>query len=66
MSSGEPASRTVVLEHQGSNPCPSAYGRRGCRDVVDDGTPVGTPVLASSGTQFGTVPHVLQIPELDE
>jgi len=39
---------------------------------VDEGTPisylalaVGTPVVASSGTQFGTVQHVLQIPELD-
>jgi hypothetical protein len=39
---------------------------------VDEGHPisyealtVGTPVLASSGTQFGTVEHVLQIPELD-
>lgn len=26
---------------------------------------VGTPVLTSSGTQFGTVEHVLQVPELD-
>ena len=26
---------------------------------------VGTPVLSSSGTEFGTVEHVLQIPELD-
>jgi hypothetical protein len=26
---------------------------------------VGTPVLSSSGTQFGTVEHVLQVPELD-
>lgn len=39
---------------------------------MDEGHPisyealeVGTPVLASSGTQFGTVEHVLQIPELD-
>ncbi len=37
-----------------------------------DGTPisyealeVGTPVLSSTGNQFGTVEHVLQIPELD-
>jgi hypothetical protein len=39
---------------------------------VDQGQPisymalaVGTPVLSSSGTEFGTVEHVLQIPELD-
>lgn len=25
----------------------------------------GTPVLSDSGTEFGTVEHVLQIPELD-
>jgi hypothetical protein len=37
-----------------------------------DGTPVayaaavpGTPVLSSTGTQIGTLEHVLQIPELD-
>ena len=29
------------------------------------GLPVGAAVLSSSGTQFGTVEHVLQIPELD-
>src|SRR4051794_1361859 len=27
--------------------------------------PAGTPVISSSGTEFGTVHHVLQIPELD-
>ncbi len=39
---------------------------------MDDGQPisylaleVGTPVLSASGTSFGTVEHVLQIPELD-
>ena len=39
---------------------------------MDDGTPisyrglpVGTAVLSSTNTQFGTVEHVLQIPELD-
>jgi hypothetical protein len=39
---------------------------------MDEGRPisyealeVGTPVCSSSGTQFGTVEHVLQIPELD-
>jgi hypothetical protein len=26
---------------------------------------VGTPVLSSTGTEFGTVEHVLQIPDLD-
>jgi uncharacterized protein YrrD len=26
---------------------------------------VGTPVLTTSGEQFGTVDHVLQVPELD-
>ena len=26
---------------------------------------VGTPVPSSSGTPFGTVEHVLQVPELD-
>ena len=25
----------------------------------------GTPVLSSTGTEFGTVEHVLQVPELD-
>jgi hypothetical protein len=39
---------------------------------VDEGRPisylaleVGTPVLSSTGTQFGTVEHILQVPELD-
>jgi hypothetical protein len=39
---------------------------------VDEGRPisymalsVGTPVLSSSGSEFGTVEHVLQIPEED-
>ncbi len=39
---------------------------------MDDGRPisyeaitVGTPVVTSTGTQFGTVHHVLQVPELD-
>lgn len=38
-----------------------------------DGKPIsylaletGTPVLSVSGSEFGTVAHVLQIPELDE
>jgi hypothetical protein len=41
-------------------------------DPVHEGRPisyealeVGTPVLTSSGTEFGQVEHVLQIPELD-
>jgi len=29
------------------------------------GVPVGTPLLSSTDTQFGTVEHVLWIPELD-
>lgn len=29
------------------------------------GVPVGTPLLSSTNTQFGTVEHVLEIPELD-
>lgn len=40
---------------------------------MDEGKPIsylalenGTPVLSSSGAEFGTVVHVLQIPELDE
>ncbi len=40
---------------------------------MDEGEPIsylalanGTPVLSSSGSEFGTVVHVLQIPELDE
>jgi len=44
--------------------------RRGT--AVDDGRPisyealaVGTPVASSSGTEFGKVHHVLQVPELD-
>jgi hypothetical protein len=39
---------------------------------MDEGRPisyealeVGTPVLTSSGTEFGKVEHVLQVPELD-
>jgi hypothetical protein len=44
------------------------YGDR----VLDKGEPisylaltVGTPMLTSSGTEFGTVHHVLQLPEFD-
>ena len=40
---------------------------------MNDGEPIsylalgnGTPVLSSSGSEFGTIVHVLQIPELDE
>lgn len=29
------------------------------------GVPVGTPLFSSTDTQFGTVEHVLEIPELD-
>ena len=39
---------------------------------VEEGEPIsyqalepGTPVVASSGTEFGTVHHVLQVPSLD-
>jgi hypothetical protein len=39
---------------------------------IDEGRPisyealtVGTPVVTSEGTEFGTVHHVLQVPELD-
>ena len=39
---------------------------------MDEGRPisylalqVGTPVMTSTGAQFGTVHHVLQVPELD-
>src|ERR1039458_4532445 len=35
------------------------------RPVSYRGLPVGTAVLSSSNTRFGTVEHVLQIPELD-
>jgi hypothetical protein len=41
-------------------------------DVSDDGVPIaysaldkGVPLLAQSGKQFGTVEHVLQVPEED-
>ena len=41
--------------------------------IMDEGEPISylalatkTPVLSSSGSEFGTVVHVLQIPELDE
>jgi hypothetical protein len=41
--------------------------------IVDEGEPISylalatdTPVLSSSGSEFGSVAHVLQIPELDE
>jgi hypothetical protein len=40
---------------------------------VDEGEPIsylalatGTPVLSASGSEIGSVAHVLQIPELDE
>lgn len=29
------------------------------------GVPIGTPLLSSTDTQFGTVEHVLEIPEFD-
>jgi hypothetical protein len=35
------------------------------RPISYEALEVGTPVLSASGTQFGTVEHVLQIPELD-
>jgi hypothetical protein len=35
------------------------------RQISYEALTVGTPVVTSSGTEFGTVHHVLQIPELD-
>jgi hypothetical protein len=35
------------------------------RPVSYEALPVGAAVLSAKGTQFGTVEHVLQIPELD-
>jgi hypothetical protein len=35
------------------------------RPISYRGVPVGTPLLSSTDTQFGTVEHVLEIPELD-
>jgi hypothetical protein len=35
------------------------------RPISYEALPKGAAVLSSSGTQFGTVEHVLQIPELD-
>ncbi|HXW34316.1 MAG TPA: hypothetical protein VEJ87_07030 [Acidimicrobiales bacterium] len=35
------------------------------RPISYEALAVGTPVVSSSGTEFGTVHHVLQIPELD-
>jgi hypothetical protein len=35
------------------------------RPVSYEALPVGAAVLSSTGTQFGTVEHVLQVPELD-
>ncbi len=35
------------------------------RQISYEALEVGTPVLSSSGTQFGTVEHVLQDPSLD-
>ncbi len=35
------------------------------RPVSYEAITVGTPVVTSTGTQFGTVHHVLQVPELD-
>ena len=35
------------------------------RPVSYEALPVGAAVLSDTGTQFGTVEHVLQVPELD-
>ena len=35
------------------------------RPISYQALPAGTPVLTASGTEFGKVHHVLQIPELD-
>lgn len=35
------------------------------REISYEALAAGTPVVTSAGTQFGTVHHVLQIPELD-
>ena len=35
------------------------------RQVSYEALPVGAAVLSSTDTQFGTVEHVLQVPELD-
>jgi hypothetical protein len=35
------------------------------RPISYEAVTVGTPVLSSTGAQFGTVEHVLQVPELD-
>lgn len=35
------------------------------RPISYEALAVGTPVVSSTGTEFGTVHHVLQVPELD-
>lgn len=35
------------------------------RPISYEASAVGTPVFSSEGTEFGTVHHVLQVPELD-
>ena len=35
------------------------------RQISYEALAIGTAVLSSTGTQFGTVEHVLQVPELD-
>ncbi len=48
-------------DHTDSDPIPFGEGRPISYMALE----VGTPVVSSSGTQFGTVHHVLQAPEFD-
>ncbi len=70
----------MVYGYVGSPPGSGGYNLNGPLDwwgveeiVVDDGEPISylalandTPVLSSSGSEFGNVVHVLEVPELDE
>lgn len=50
----------------------SLFSRTATEETMDEGRPisyealaVGTPVVSSTGSEFGRVHHVLQVPELD-
>jgi hypothetical protein len=63
---GDAGTGPVVASYRGG------YRLNYTRRVVEKGRPisylalaVGTPVVSSSGTEFGKVHHVLQVPDLD-
>jgi hypothetical protein len=51
----------MSVDYHGRGSVEEAYGEPISYEALE----VGTPVLTSSETEFGTVEHVLQIPSLD-